>query len=85
VRNFPRVQRYVERLLAPHLVYVRLPVAILFILGGIFWFLPVVGIWMLPIGLLLLAVDLPALRPRVSAWMIVVRRWLRSRWRSSWF
>jgi len=85
VRSFPRVQRMVERLLAPHLVYLRVPVAILFVLGGIFWFLPVVGLWMLPIGLLLLAVDLPALRPRVSAWMILVRRWLRNRRRGSWF
>jgi hypothetical protein len=85
VRAFPRIQRLVERLLAPHLVHVRVPVAILFILGGVFWFLPVLGLWMLPIGLLLLAVDLPVLRPRVSAWMILVRRWLRTRRRSSWF
>jgi len=85
VRSMPRVQRFVDWLTAPHLILVRLPVAIFFILGGILWFLPVVGIWMLPIGLLLLAVDLPALRPRVSAWMIMLRHWLRSKRRNGWF
>ena len=85
VRRFPRVHRFVEWLLAPHLVLLRLPIAILFILGGIFWFLPIVGLWMLPIGLMLLAVDLPALRPRVSAGMILLRRWLRSKRRRGWF
>ncbi len=85
VRSFPRVRNFVERLMAPHLIFVRLPLAILFILGGILWFLPIVGLWMLPIGLLLLAVDLPALRPRVSAWMILLRRWLRSKRRDGWF
>ena len=85
VRRFPRVRRLVERITAPHLVLVRLPVAILFILGGVFWFLPIVGLWMLPIGLLLLAVDLPALRPRVSAGMILLRRWLRGKRRHGWF
>ena len=85
VRRFPRVQRLVDRLTAPHLILLRLPIAILFILGGVFWFLPIVGLWMLPIGLLLLAVDLPVLRPRVSAAMIRVRHWMRGKRRHGWF
>jgi hypothetical protein len=35
---------------------------VLFILGGLLWFLPVVGIEMLPVGLLLIAQDVPFLR-----------------------
>ena len=85
MRRFPRVQRLVDRLTAPHLILLRLPIAVLFILGGVFWFLPIVGLWMLPIGLLLLAVDLPVLRPRVSAAMIRVRHWLRGKRRHGWF
>ncbi len=85
VHRFPRIRRLVDRLTAPHLILLRLPVAILFILGGVFWFLPIVGLWMLPIGLLLLAVDLPILRPRVSAAMIMLRHWLRSKRREGWF
>ncbi|MGL4319902.1 MAG: hypothetical protein ACRCS3_03495, partial [Paracoccaceae bacterium] len=58
-------------------------IAILFIFGGLFSFLPVLGIWMLPLGLLLLAVDLPYLRGPISALIIRarirIRRWRRSR------
>lgn len=53
---------------------VRVPVALLMIVGGVFSFLPFLGIWMLPLGLLLLAVDLPFLRDPISALMIRGRR-----------
>ena len=63
---------------------VRLPLALLLIVGGLVSFLPVLGIWMLPLGLLLLAVDLPFLRGPISSMVIrgrlLVRRWVR-RWR----
>jgi hypothetical protein len=63
---------------------VRLPLALLFIAGGLFSFLPFLGIWMLPLGLLLLAVDLPFLRGPISTFTIRARRrvqvWL-GRWR----
>ena len=62
---------------------IRFPVALLLIVGGVFSFLPVLGIWMLPLGLLLLAVDLPVLRGPISVLVIrgrrkaqrLVRRW----------
>jgi hypothetical protein len=63
---------------------IRFPVAILLVIGGLLSFLPVLGIWMLPLGLLLLAVDLPVLRGPISVAIIRSRRigklWLR-RWR----
>lgn len=63
---------------------VRFPIALLLIAGGVFSFLPVLGVWMLPLGLLLLAVDLPILRGPISTFLIrgrrITRRWLR-RWR----
>lgn len=63
---------------------IRFPVALALIAGGVFSFLPVLGIWMLPLGLLLLAVDLPILRGPISVLIIRARRtgkaWLR-RWR----
>ncbi|MBL9046215.1 MAG: hypothetical protein JNK34_02740 [Tabrizicola sp.] len=62
---------------------IRLPLAVLLVLGGLVSFLPVLGIWMLPLGLLLLAVDLPFLRSPISAFMIRGRRCLR-RWRRRW-
>jgi hypothetical protein len=53
---------------------IRLPLALIFIAGGLLSFLPFLGIWMLPLGLLLLAVDLPFLRGPISSLMIRARR-----------
>lgn len=55
---------------------IRIPVALFCIVGGIFSFLPVLGIWMLPLGLLLIAQDVPILRKPVAAFTIWgVRKW----------
>ncbi len=54
---------------------VRVPLAILLVLGSFLAILPVFGLWMLPAGLMLLAIDVPLLRPRVSAALIRLRRW----------
>ena len=52
---------------------VRLPLGVLFILGGVLSILPIFGLWMLPLGLMLLAVDVAA-SPTVSAAIIRARR-----------
>jgi hypothetical protein len=93
-RRFQRQFRTVERLVPPlrtplerlrrdNWLPVRLPLAILLTVGGLFWFLPILGLWMLPAGLLLLAVDLPHLRGPVSAAIIRSRRWSQ-RWLRRW-
>jgi hypothetical protein len=64
---------------------IRFPIALILIAGGLLSFLPVLGIWMLPLGLLLLAVDLPILRGPISVLIIRGRRKARilaQRWRS---
>jgi hypothetical protein len=68
-------------LLSPSAVLLRLPLGILFVIGGIFSFLPVLGVWMLPLGILLIAVDVPPVRRWVvHLWPKVEARWrLRSR------
>ena len=58
---------------------IRIPFAILLMFGSFLFVLPVFGLWMMPLGLLLLAVDLPVLRPRVNAALIRLRRWLTRR------
>lgn len=63
---------------------VRFPLALTLIAGGFLSFMPVLGVWMLPLGLLLLAVDLPILRGPISVVMIRCRRRGRAllrRWR----
>jgi hypothetical protein len=91
-RQFEALERLVPPLRGPMSTLrrdswfpVRFPVALLLITGGIFSFLPILGIWMLPLGLLLLAVDLPVLRSPISVLIIRSRRKVRmlaKRWRS---
>lgn len=57
-----RLGRAVTWLRQPVGKRVRIPAGLLFIVGGLLGFLPVLGFWMLPIGLALLADDIPALR-----------------------
>jgi len=90
-RLFDRLERRVPRTAAgwlanvrrPEARWVRIPLGILLVLGGIFSFLPVLGIWMLPLGLLLLALDLIFLQGPVN--MAILRgsrkwtTWQRSR------
>jgi hypothetical protein len=55
---------------------VRLPVGALLLVGGLLSILPFLGIWMAPLGLLLLAQDVPVLRRPTGRTMIwVERRW----------
>lgn len=62
-----------DTLRAPRFRWVRIPLGVILVIASVLWVLPVFGLWMLPLGLLLLAVDLPALRPFVSATIIRLR------------
>ena len=53
----------------------RVTLGCFFLLGGVLWFLPVVGIWMLPLGIVVLAFDIPIVRR-------ALRRWSQSRTRA---
>ena len=73
----PRPARFVGWLRKPSSRYARIPLAFLLIVGGIFSFLPVLGLWMLPLGLLLFAQDVPVLQQpmaRMLGW--VERKWI---------
>ena len=52
----------VRWLRSPAARWVRIPLGVLFILGSFLFILPIFGLWMLPVGLLLLAEDVPFLR-----------------------
>jgi hypothetical protein len=68
----PRMGDTVAYLLKPSSRWVRIPSGALLIIGGVLSFLPVLGVWMLPLGLALLAEDVPALRAsrsRVLDWV----------------
>lgn len=88
-RQFDRIQkkvpfsaRLLEWLRRPASKVIRIPIGVLLILGGIFSFLPILGLWMLPLGLLLLALDVAFLRTPVSAAILRgTRKW--TTWRRS--
>jgi Protein of unknown function (DUF3072) len=71
-----RVSQFIRWLRQPSSFAARLGVAVLFIIGGIFSFLPVLGIWMLPLGLLLIAQDVHFLqKPLVASLSWTEKQW----------
>jgi uncharacterized protein YqgC (DUF456 family) len=56
------MRRSIYWLRHPSSRWARLPAGVGFCIGGVFWILPVLGLWMLPVGLVLLSEDIPALR-----------------------
>jgi hypothetical protein len=60
--RWPKVRKMLRRLRRPGYRWVRIPAGVLLVLFGLFGFLPVLGFWMIPLGLWLLAVDIPAVR-----------------------
>ena len=69
------VRRSYAWLRRPEARWVRLPLGSALILGSVFSFLPAFGLWMLPIGALLVGEDIPPIRRitlellgRLQAW-----------------
>ena len=73
-RDYPRLGGTLHRMSRPGWAMVRVPAGVMFVIGGLLAILPVFGLWMIPVGLLLLAVDVPWLRRPVSAAIIRLRR-----------
>jgi hypothetical protein len=62
---------------APSRRWIRIPAALLLMLGGVFSILPILGLWMLPLGLALLSEDVPALKVPLER----AARWIERQWR----
>ena len=58
----------------PKWKWLRPPVGVALVVMGLFGFLPVLGFWMIPLGLAVLAVDFPAAERALD--------WLMDKWRS---
>ena len=73
IRHLPdRVQRMVRWLRRPSSRWARIPSGVLLMIGGCLAILPVLGLWMLPLGMVLLAEDVQMLRRltgRSLAWL----------------
>lgn len=67
-----RLQDSVHWLRKPNRRWVRIPAGLLLLAGGAFSVLPVLGLWMLPLGVVLLSEDVKILRrltTRVLGWV----------------
>lgn len=67
-----RLGGWIEWLRAPSHVWARVPAGLLLVAGGFLAILPIFGLWMLPLGIVLLAEDIPWLRRltgRLLAWI----------------
>ena len=83
-RRLDRAQRHLPNMLSewlghlrhPSASWLRVPLGVLLIVGGLLGFLPILGFWMLPLGIALLSLDVALLR-RPTARVIVAgeRRW----------
>jgi hypothetical protein len=73
IRRLPQwLQRTIRWLRRPSARWVRIPAALLLMVGGCLFILPVLGLWMLPLGVVLLAEDIAPLRhltDRGLAWI----------------
>ncbi|ETR76648.1 hypothetical protein X566_02615 [Afipia sp. P52-10] len=73
-----RLARFLRWLRQPAVLPVRIVVSLLLIIGGLLSFLPVLGIWMLPLGLMIIAEDLPFLQPP----LVRIFQWIERKWQS---
>lgn len=75
-----RFCRFVIWLRRPSRLLARIAISLLLVLGGLLSLLPVLGLWMLPLGLIIMSQDLPVLqRPLLRTFRWADRRW--SAWR----
>jgi hypothetical protein len=75
-RQVPATAGFLRWIREPHNMIIRIPLALLLMVGGIFSFLPILGLWMLPLGLLVLAVDVPPLKRPVGNLLVRLQRWI---------
>ncbi len=76
-RFAPRTRGVMQSVVKGRLRYVRLPLGLVLVSFGLVGFLPVVGFWMVPLGLVLLAIDIPAISPFVTSALVRARRRVR--------
>ena len=75
-RQVPATAGFLRWVRRPHMHLVRIPLALVLIVGGVFSFLPILGLWMLPLGLAVLAIDVPPLKRPVADTLVRLQRWL---------
>lgn len=60
--------RFGDRLPIGLRVFVRIVLGLLLMLGGFLFFLPVLGLWMLPLGVLMIGTCIPFFDRKIRRW-----------------
>lgn len=68
-----------RRFKLPGSVPMRLFVGVILIIGGILGFLPILGFWMIPLGLVILSVDYAPVRRFRRRMETIILRWWREK------
>jgi hypothetical protein len=69
-RRFIGLIRQAVNLGQVHLPWgLRSALGLVLLVAGVFGFLPILGFWMIPVGLALIALDIPPLRRRLRQWL----------------
>jgi hypothetical protein len=76
----PRIRIGQQSVPLPASRFARLAIGLLLIAGGILGFLPVLGFWMVPLGLLVLSYDLPQVRRWRRRFLVHHSEWFRRRY-----
>jgi len=76
--NSIRIGKWQFRLPASRVA--RTVVGVGLVIGGALGFLPVLGFWMIPLGLLVLSVDSPLVRRWRRRWTVEIGSWLMRRY-----
>jgi hypothetical protein len=73
-RHLPdRAARFLTTMIAPDALWLRLPLALVLMVGGLIgFFLPLPAFWMLPLGLALIALDLPFMRSAIARFLAFI-------------
>ena len=53
---------------------IRSVLGVLFMIGGVFGILPILGFWMFPLGMAFIALDIPPARHKVENWLVSLQK-----------
>ena len=68
----PRLRAFGRSVPMPRTWWLRVGIGVLFVIGGLAAFLPIFGLWMIPVGLVVLSIDVPLVRRwrrRADVWL----------------
>jgi hypothetical protein len=69
--------RVVRKARSPAVAPYRLPVGVVLTVGGVLGFMPILGFWMVPLGLAVMAQDVPVMRRPTARLVAAINRKLK--------